>query len=151
MSKLFQSKCLRSIRKSLRQSQWEEPTWVLACVAGRPHGGLWKCRFSEGRCSSGMLGFLDAGPLRLPVLISQCESNWENLTQPGNRKYNRFSITSVNLWRKKTTAELQLNDCLLCKNVPWSELVLAHKAAYTQVGSCWNGLTHSPNTWGSSL
>lgn len=28
-----------------------------------------------------MLGFLDAGPLCFPVLISQCESNWENLTE----------------------------------------------------------------------
>lgn len=61
------------------QREWEAPTWVLACVARRPHGGFGKSRLSKGGRSRQMLGFLDAGPLSFPLLVSQRESHREDL------------------------------------------------------------------------
>lgn len=61
------------------QREWEAPTWVLACVARRPHGGFGKSRLSEGGRSRQMLGFLDAGPFSFPLLVSQRESHREDL------------------------------------------------------------------------
>lgn len=99
---------------------------------------VWEASFRQGQMLQQNAGlslywFLRPPSTDLPVWVSLRKSEGKN----------RF------IWIKGTKQVRELNSGM--RRVPWSELVLAQKEACIQVGSCWNGLTHSPNTWESSL
>lgn len=75
----------------------EEPTWESVSVARCPQSGFRKCCLNKGRCGCRMLGFLDAGSLRFPVLVSQRQSNGENLTgeEEGSRGTKREGVENL--------------------------------------------------------
>lgn len=76
---------------------WEEPTWDSVNVVRCPQGGLGECGLNKGRCGRRMLGFLDAGPLCFPVLVSQCESNREYLRQQRNETEGVENLTGIDV------------------------------------------------------